>query len=879
MAEQAVAAVLHRVGATVIQEATSLREVPAKVETLKSELKSMQCFLRDTDTRMERGEMVNNLVSEVRDVAYSAEIIIDRADIMARENNRKRSFMGVISKYAQYPFHWMYLYSIGKRIDGVMARVRTIFQDFTKYSIARISLNETRYGMDENGSLRARRQTLPDFEDEVDIIGFDSQIDQIKDQLLDLENKDLTVISLVGPGGAGKSTIAKKVYNLVARKHFNSCVWICISQQFTVYDALKDIVKGAMGTQDFEEIGNMNEREIIKKIHSFLKDKRYLVVLDDVWRKEDWDMIQATFPEVKNGSRMVITTRNSAVSNHPNTRKIIHEVKLLNNEESIELFNRKAFPYYVVDGRSDLDSFRELGKALALKCNGLPLAIVVMGGFLSKNLKITEWRRMVASINWDAMKNEGDIKAILDLSYYDLSSNLKACFLYITSFPEDYAVPVGLLTKLWISEGFIPNVRGCSLDETAIRYVEELAQRCMILIEKRSSKCIKTIKVHDVLRDWGIGRARTEGFFKDCSSSNEVDTSYSNEMRAYRVVLHDSACLRVGVAIPNLHTLLIHNAARLEWRTFPSQGLHYLRVLYFDGMRARWHLPREIGHMIHLRYLGLKGGTYVLPASVSNLANLHTFDARDATVEALPISLFSILTLKYVHVYKVESWSMQNITMEGNLKSLFILLATNMPKQWEAMIDRMDENPSWCFGKHYQIIKQLEMVGKCEDRFGVPNDLQLPDLFLLPHNLRRLKISCPNLLNDEDPMPTLGSWLTFLNVLEIGVKSYTGATMTCPSGGFPDLYNLVLHDLDIEEWILEDGAMPKLRILTLCKCTKLKALPQGLQHLKELKKVKVIAMPELDQVQCYLLHKAGREVIIRSSEEDFEHVQIPKDDR
>uniref|UniRef100_A0ACD5Y0Q3 Uncharacterized protein n=1 Tax=Avena sativa TaxID=4498 RepID=A0ACD5Y0Q3_AVESA len=753
MAEQAVAAVLHRVGATMIQEATSLREVAAKVEALKSELKSMQCFLRDTDTRMERGEMVNNLVSEVRDVAYRAEIIIDRANILARENNRKRSFVGAISKYAQYPFHWMYLYSIGKRIDGVMVRVRAIFQDFTKYSIARVSLNETRYSVDENESVRARRLTLPDFEDEVDIIGFDTQIDQIKDQLLDPENKDLTVISLVDPGGAGKSTIAKKVYNVVTRKHFNSCVWICISQKFTVHGALKDIVKGAMGTHDLEETGNMNQTEIIKKIHSFLKDKRYLVVLDDVWRNEDWDMIQAAFPDVKNGSRMVITTRNLAVSNHPNTRKIIHEVKLLNNEESIELFNRKAFPYYVVDGRNDLDSFRELGKTLALKCNGLPLAIVVMGGFLSKNLKNSVWRRMVASINWDAMKNEGDIKAILDLSYYDLSSNLKACFLYITSFPEDYAVPVGLLAKLWISEGFVPNIRGCSIEETAIR--------CMI----------------------------------------------------------------------------------------------------------------------HLRYLGLKGGTYVLPASVSNLANLHTFDARDATVEALPTSLFSILTLKYVHIYKVESWSMQNITMKSNLKSLFILLATNMPKQWEAMIDRMDGNPSWCFGKHYQTIKQLEMVGACEDKFGASNNLQLPDLFLLPHNLRRLKISCPNLLNDEDPMPTLGSWLTFLNVLEIGVKSYTGATMTCPSGGFPDLYNLVLHDLDIEEWILEDGAMPKLRVLTLCKCTKMKALPQGLQHLKELKKVKVIAMPELDQVQCYLLHRKGREFIIRSSEEDFEHVQIPKDDR
>nr|CAJ26375.1 nucleotide binding site/leucine rich repeat (NBS/LRR) kinase [Brachypodium sylvaticum] len=875
MAEHVVAAVLQRAGAAVIQEAASLRQVPAKVETLKSELRRMQCFLRDTDARMERGEMAN-LVSEVRDVAYSIEIIIDMANILARENNIQWSFMGAISKGAHYPFHCMHLYSIVKRIDRVTARVHAIFQEYTKYKIVGISLNEMRYSMDENASLRAKRLILPDFEDEVDVIGFHTEINQIKDDLLDSENKDLTVISLVGPGGAGKSTVARKVYNLVAKKHFNSCAWICISQQFTVYGALKDIVKGTMGTQNSEELGKMSEAEIIKKINNFLKDKTYLVVLDDVWRMEDWDMIQAAFPDVKNGSRMVVTTRNSAVSNHPNTRKITQELNLLNDEESIELFNRKAFPPYVVHDRNDMDSLREIGKALALKCNGLPLAIVVLGGFLSKNLRITEWRRMVASINWDAMKNEGDIKAILDLSYYDLSSNLKACFLYITSFPEDYAVPVGLLTKLWIAEGFIPNVRECSLEETALRYVEELAQRCMVLTEKRSSRCIKTVKVHDVLRDWGTGRARREGFFKDCSSSNDVETSYSNEMRAYRVVLYDSVCVKVGVSIPNLHSLLILNAARLDRNVaFSFHGLYYLRVLYFDGMRGKWQIPTEIGKMVHLRYLGLKGGTYVLPASISNLTNLHTFDARDATVEALPIALLSIWTLKHVHIYKVESWSMLKTTIQSNLKSLFILLASNMPKQWEAAIDRMESNPSWCFGKHYQSVKQLEIVGSFEDKFGVPNDLHLPDLLLLPHNLRRLKFSCPNLLNDEDPMPTLGSWLPFLNVLEIGFRSYTGATITCSSGWFPNLYNLVLHDLDVEEWVLEDGAMPKLRILTLCKCTKLKALPEGLQHLKELRKLKVIAMPKLCQVLCYLLHRAGREVIIRSSEEDFQHVEIP----
>lgn len=116
-----------------------------------------------------------------------------------------------------------------------------------------------------------------------------------------------------------------------------------------------------MGNEYFEEPGTMKEMEVKKKINNFLKEKRYLIVLDDVWRIEAWDMIEATFPDVKNGSSMIMTTRNSTVSNHLITRKIIHKLKLLKNEESFELFNRKAFPPYVVHDINDLDNFRELG--------------------------------------------------------------------------------------------------------------------------------------------------------------------------------------------------------------------------------------------------------------------------------------------------------------------------------------------------------------------------------------------------------------------------------------------------------------------------------------------------------------------------------------
>ncbi|TVU40540.1 hypothetical protein EJB05_14007, partial [Eragrostis curvula] len=322
----------------------------------------------------------------------------------------------------------------------------------------------------------------------------------------------------------------------------------------------------------------------------------------------------------------------------------------------------------------NFDDLKKVGKDLAKKCCGLPLALVVLGGHLSKNLDIAEWRRLTSSVDWHALINtDSVIGAILDLSYYDMPSHLRSCFLYTIAFPEDTHIDVHLLSNLWVAEGFIPLVRGRTREEVAIKYITELAQRCMIQVAKRThSGMISLIKVHDVLRDWGIGRARREGFIKDCHDAEDIKTHYSGEMmQCYRVVLHGLIGSKFGKSMRKLRTLLDFTLSSVNNRMKASNtlgGFNHLRVLYLQGSAENVHLPKEIGWMRYLRYIGLGGScVYHLPSSIGNLLNLETLDASGGKLYDIPGSLWKIPTLRQVYIFWVKCWSVPRISPQSNI--------------------------------------------------------------------------------------------------------------------------------------------------------------------------------------------------------------------
>ncbi|KAK9928279.1 hypothetical protein M0R45_025423 [Rubus argutus] len=124
---------------------------------------------------------------------------------------------------------------------------------------------------------------------------------------------------------------------------------------------------------------DLEEDTMVEMLHKFLKGRTYLVVLDDIWKKEVWDGLKAAFPSGEMGSKVMLTTRNREVALYADSMSTPYEPRMLTDVESLELFLKKALPG-VDHFPFNLD---KLEREMVVKCGGLPLAVVVLGGLLS----------------------------------------------------------------------------------------------------------------------------------------------------------------------------------------------------------------------------------------------------------------------------------------------------------------------------------------------------------------------------------------------------------------------------------------------------------------------------------------------------------------
>ncbi|XP_057513963.1 disease resistance protein RPM1-like [Actinidia eriantha] len=245
-------------------------------------------------------------------------------------------------------------------------------------------------------------------------------------------------------GGIGKTTLAKKVYdNPIVTAHFNCHTWISVSQTYKMEELLKIMIKQYYQDQKEsapEDIDKMDVMSLIKKLRDCLGEKRYVVVFDDVWDLEFWAFIKNALPDKANrGSRVVITTRSDGVAASCKESPFDHVHKLypLTPEMSWELFCKKAFQTdFGVVCPPELTS---LSWDIVRRCEGLPLAIVTIGGILATKEKVMpQWKTFLNSLGSELGSNPRftGIKRVLSLSYLDLPYYLKLCYLYFGIFPE-----------------------------------------------------------------------------------------------------------------------------------------------------------------------------------------------------------------------------------------------------------------------------------------------------------------------------------------------------------------------------------------------------------------------------------------------------------
>ncbi|WMV23364.1 hypothetical protein MTR67_016749 [Solanum verrucosum] len=246
----------------------------------------------------------------------------------------------------------------------------------------------------------------------------------------------------------------------------------------------------------------MTERDLEIYLHDLLKDRKYILVVDDVWQREAWESLKRAFSDGKNGSRVIITTRKEDVAERADDRGFVHKLRFLSQEESWDLFRRK-----LLDIRAMVPEMESLAKDMVEKCRGLPLAIVVLSGLLSHKKGLKEWQKVKDHL-WKNIKEDKSIEIsnILSLSYNNLSTVLKQCFLYFGIFPEDQVFEADNIIWLWMAEGFIP--RGEErLEDVAEGFLNELIRRSLVQVDYTFWERVTKCRVHDLLRDLAIQKA------------------------------------------------------------------------------------------------------------------------------------------------------------------------------------------------------------------------------------------------------------------------------------------------------------------------------------------------------------------------------------
>ncbi|KAA8525582.1 hypothetical protein F0562_007437 [Nyssa sinensis] len=368
------------------------------------------------------------------------------------------------------PGFWGDVRRIASKMKDIKSRVSNISEGHQRYRYKFNVMEEGSSSTITSSTWHERRGDALLLE-EAELVGIDKHKTKLIGFLVDNEHS-LKVISVVGMGGIGKTTIEKKVYDDAnVRKHFQTHVWITVSQSFIIEELLKNIVEqlfGGIKQRVHKRINSMDNNGLKMEINKFLHQTRYLIVLDDVWNALAWEALKCAFPNNNCGSRIMLTTRivDTASTSCTNFHGNEYHMDPLSWKESWTLFCRKTF-------RADScpPHLKELCRGILKRCEGLPLAIVAISGLLSTKdtRRVDEWEIIHRSLGaeLEASDKLGSMKKILSLSYKDLPYYLKACFLYFSIFPEDDQIKCKRLIRLWIAEGFVEGKAGQTPEEVA----------------------------------------------------------------------------------------------------------------------------------------------------------------------------------------------------------------------------------------------------------------------------------------------------------------------------------------------------------------------------------------------------------------------------
>ncbi|XP_078153239.1 putative disease resistance RPP13-like protein 3 [Carex rostrata] len=867
MAETIVEIVLNKIADILSAEADFLGKVGDKVDLVNRELGFIQRFLRHAESKRSQNKLAKHWINEVRDVAYKIEDALDEYFVEMKYIRPSRvPFLFLMKYFNPDPLH-----SLGTKIDKIQVILREISERKDRYEV---SLDQDKEWQPKQ--LLRRRYMLEDI-DETEVIGLQSDKNIILNRLHDANLSRCTVISIVGPGGIGKTTLTQMIYKS-AKAAFNSHVWLTISQNFNLSDILRKMIDLSSSEPNVQDEGHLiepmeeDECHLIANLKRLLSGKRYLIILDDVWNKDLWVQLKAALPDENNGSRVLMTSRSINVAKSADHSMTPYLLNFLNEKESLDLLLKKALPFQNPDEICS-SVLGEVVKPLSKKCKGLPLALIVVGGILStKDPSYHAWKKVLETMDWHSDDGK-DCMDVLAMSYEDMPPHLKTCFMYFSSFPEDYEISAKHLIRLWTAEGFLPpRTRSRTMEQTAEDCLDELVQRCMVQVSSRcTNDSIKNLRVHDLLRDLAVHEAEDDNFITVFSKG---DVHQPNR-ETRRVSLQFCSSQLIKDINPNTRSFLLFGEPLPKFAAF-----RLLKVLQIEGIMQGIELT-GLNVLINLKHLGIRNckNVHIDSRSFGYLLNLEILDVRGTSIKPHTTSmephttpmemhnfLWKIDTLRHVELSEPLSgpasseelehlqtlrWILVSETWRNELPRLTNLRRfgiKNTFREWDIVTKVLttlpslvslgikgDKIPLEIVNMSCHSLQSLYLEGKWSVNLADNASLFPPHL---------IKLTLVGSMLQSDPLPELAK-LKYLKKLRLLKHSYLGKKLTCPAREFVNLKKLEVSQLiQLDVWEIREESMVRLNYLKICGCRKLRVLPE-VHHLIALRELKLESMPHI----------------------------------
>ncbi|XP_051230155.1 disease resistance protein PIK6-NP-like [Lolium perenne] len=880
MAPTVVSASIGVLGPLVVKLGSLLNGQYGRLKGVRKEILALNLELSTINAAVQKYAMledpdiqVKQWISMVRELAYDIEDHIDKFIRRLGNSGRHGGFKESFRRIARSLKTLGSRHGISGQIEELKARIKHVKDLKNSYRLDDVSCSTSNHK-----SVDPRLSAL--FAEKAHLVGIDGPRDDLVKWMVE-EGKNTTrkhrcVLSIVGFGGLGKTTLANQVYQKI-EGDFDCRAFVSVSQKPDIKRIMKDVISqmsckdGCIeGTTD-----NWDERRSITKLRELLKDKRYLIIIDDIWSTQAWNNVQCAFPENNYSSRIIITTRISDVAKSccSCTTDRTYNIKALSDLHARELFFKRIFGS--ADGCPDM--LKEVSDKILNKCGGLPLAIISISALLANKCTVKEeWEKVKRSIGHALEKHQTleGVSTILSLSYNDLPPNLKTCLLYLSVFPEDCVISRNSLLRRWIAEGFVSEERGRSQYEVAESYFYELINKSMVqpVGEVSYDGKVRACKVHDMMLEIIISKSAEDNFV---TVVGEGRTSLSNRHRVIRRLSVQYSDNELALALENedlshVRSLIVTAPGCIKH--LPNLAkFEALRVLDFQGLDGlEQYDMNSVEKLFQLKYLSLMNTNISrLPLGIVMLSDLETLDFRGTFVEELPAGFGQLTKLQHLLAEKRTKipsgiGNMSNLRDLGNLTYLSELSvylnyggydfgskcggldAYRMHE--EKLLSSLHKLIGSCKLRSLSIYSSDSYSLKFLESWSMPSALQMFHMstdYYFPNipkwispaltSLSSLNINLIELT--EDGLRTLGELPALLDLiltLETGANKFTVQGI-----GFPSLKHLKICSGQGTYFV--KGAMPKLEYLGLV------FLPVGrncgfyigLAHLPCLKVVKI----------------------------------------